>query len=196
MWPRGDGPEEDASDSTNTAGLLNGELGLDASLEGHSSSSIHRAMVSDWEENLLALPHDHRMLAPLKPHLVNIVIWGIRECVSLHTRPHKTVVGYLHKHLKQKGYIYHNQQIPSWFCINKDSRRLSQSLRWAKVQGKMNLLFRKCFPTTFETCVSFKILRRWDHSRAFTFPRPLFYCIFISGTNSQTSHQVYPPFKV
>lgn len=71
MWPRGDGPEEDEADSTNTAGLWRRELGAG----GLVAPTFTDVMVPDEEENPLVLP---RACHVKKPHsMVNTVCWPV-----------------------------------------------------------------------------------------------------------------------
>ena len=75
MWPRGDGPEEDEADSTNTAGLQ-GQPGAGiGSLEVFAFTDV---TVPGEEENPLVLPHGRHALTPPKPHsMLNIVCWPV-----------------------------------------------------------------------------------------------------------------------
>lgn len=81
------------------------EVGLEAS----RAPTLTDVLVPDEGENPLVLPHARHVLAPSQTALHGehcvlasdlMAMRGVRECVSLDTGPHKTVVGYFHKHLK------------------------------------------------------------------------------------------------
>lgn len=73
------------------------------------SPTFADVLVPGEEKNSIVLNDAHHVLAPSETtlHGEHCVLAtdlmarrGIRECVSLDMGPHKTVVGYLHKHLK------------------------------------------------------------------------------------------------
>ena len=98
MWPGVDGPEADEADSTNTAGT------------GSLLAPIYtNVTIPEEEENPFVLSHARHVLAPSVTTLLDehwvlasdlMSMRDVRECVSLDKGPHKTVVGYFHKHLK------------------------------------------------------------------------------------------------
>lgn len=78
-------------------------------MEASLAPTFTDVLVPGEEENPVVLRYAHHVLAPSETTLhgehcvlaTDLMAWrGIRECVSLDTGPHKTVVGYLHKHLK------------------------------------------------------------------------------------------------